>query len=228
MNYIQDGEELFVVKGKEDTVNGSQWQNTGQYWAVPLNAKGNPRPPTPSNYKTRTSSSRGTHRVFKSRAKEIKKAQLAAAKVAIKQQMNLLSSQLSSLAVGPSIPSKTGALPINEAFIRQVVAAGTPNNIVYGQKFSRGVLNMNIQSLKEYAMIRDQEGIPPAQIAAELDHLYKEKELNGALAVLKQRKQELNEVERMLAGLGMGGGKKRRHTKKHKKSHKRRHTKRNH
>ena len=208
---FQVNDELIVEKGREGMVNGRLWENTGRFWTRGTNTK------------SRTSASRGTHKVFRSRAKEIRRAELAAARAAIKQQMNLLSSQLSSLTVmgSASAAATGGPLPINEAFVRQVVAANSPNNIVYGQKLSRAVLNTNIASLKEYAMIRNREGIPPAQIAAELDNLHKTKQLNQALAALKQGVKELNELDAMMRELGVSGGKKRTHAK-------RRHTKRRH
>ncbi len=82
---FQVGDELIVEKGREGMVNGSQWTNTGKYWARGTNSK------------SRTSSARGTHKVFKSRAKEIKKAQLKQQKEKLKAEMNSMQGQLATL-----------------------------------------------------------------------------------------------------------------------------------
>jgi hypothetical protein len=81
---FQLGDELVVEKGREGMVNGSYWQDTGRYWA-----RG-------TNYKSRTSSTRGTHKVFKSRAKEIRKSQLKEQKPKLKAEINTIQGQLAA------------------------------------------------------------------------------------------------------------------------------------
>lgn len=81
---FQLGDELIVEKGREGMVNGAHWQNTGKYWA-----RG-------TNYKSRTSSTRGTHKVFKSRAKEIRKLQLKEAQPKLKAEINSIQGQLAA------------------------------------------------------------------------------------------------------------------------------------
>jgi len=83
-NAIPVNDELLVIKGKEGLVNMSQWQNTGKYWARGTNTK------------SRTTSARGTHKVFKSKAKEIRKAQLKQQKEMLKAEMNSLQGQLAA------------------------------------------------------------------------------------------------------------------------------------
>lgn len=78
-------DERFVKKGREGIVNGSQWKNTGKYWM-----KG-------TNSKSRTTSSRGTHKVFKSRANEIKKAHSKEQKEKLKAEINTLQGQLAEV-----------------------------------------------------------------------------------------------------------------------------------
>lgn len=218
------GDELIVDKTRANilgSINASQWANTGKYWARGTNSK------------SRTTAARGTHKVFKSRAKEIRRLELAAAKASAKQQLNVLGSQLNKMGLGSAsaAASATGALPINEEFIHTIMTTANPNNIVYGKKFSRLVLNSDIPLLREYVQIRMEEGKSLAQIASELTALRNSGELKGALAVLKKTKSNLIALNAMLAGLEMDGGKKRRHTKRHKthrrKSHKK-HTRRHH
>lgn len=81
---FQVGDELIVEKGREGMVNGSQWTNTKKYWARGTNSK------------SRTTATRGTHKVFKSRAKEIKKAQIKQEKERLKAEMNILQRQLAA------------------------------------------------------------------------------------------------------------------------------------
>lgn len=81
---FQVGDELIVEKGKEGMVNGSQWANTGKYWARGTNSK------------SRTTAARGTHKVFKSRAKEIRRAMLKQQKEMLKAEMNSLQAQLAA------------------------------------------------------------------------------------------------------------------------------------
>lgn len=211
---FQVGDELIVEKGKEGMVNRSQWNNTGKYWT-----RG-------SNTKSRTTERRGTHKVFKSRAKQIRRAELAAQRASVKQRVNEISAQISAMALGARGSSPNGGpLPINEEFMAEIMATENPNTIVYGKKFSRGILNSNIPILKEYAMIRASEGKTGSEIVKELTALRNTGQLIPALNALKKSKKNLNDLNAMLAGLGMEGGKKRRHTKR--RSHtKRRHTRR--
>ena len=81
---FQVDDELIVEKGREGMVNGSQWTNTGKYWARGTNSK------------SRTTATRGTHKVFKSRAKEIRRAQLKQQKEMLKAEMNSLQGQLAA------------------------------------------------------------------------------------------------------------------------------------
>jgi hypothetical protein len=83
-NFIK-GDERFVKKGREGNVNGSQWRNTKQYWARGTNSK------------SRTSSGRGTHKVFKSRANEIKKAHSKEQKEKLKEQKEKLKAEINTL-----------------------------------------------------------------------------------------------------------------------------------
>jgi hypothetical protein len=216
-NVIPVNDELLVIKGKEGLVNISQWQNTGKYWARGTNTK------------SRTTLTRGTHKVFKSRAKEIRKAHLAKERAATKQQLNTLSAQLSALSpLGSSAPYSGGPLAINEDFVQQIMRASSPNEIVYGQKFSRGVLNSNIPLFGEYVMIRSSEGKTPSEIGAELNVLHKSGKLKTALNKVRKTRKNLNDLNAMLAGLEVGGGKKRKtlHSTRRRRHTKHRHTKR--
>lgn len=71
---FQVGDELIVEKGREGMVNGRFWENTKKYWARGTNSK------------SRTTERRGTHKVFKSKQREILKAE----KAKIKNNMNEL------------------------------------------------------------------------------------------------------------------------------------------
>ena len=76
---FQVGDELIIEKGREGIVNDAQWANTGKYWARGTNSK------------SRTSATRGTHKVFKSRAKQIRRAELAAQRASVKRHINEIS-----------------------------------------------------------------------------------------------------------------------------------------
>ena len=89
---FQVGDELIVEKGKEGMVNGRYWANTGKYWARGTNAS------------SRTSASRGTHKVFKSKAPELAKAE----KVRMKGEVNALANQMLASNFGTRVQYKKG------------------------------------------------------------------------------------------------------------------------
>jgi len=89
---FQVNDELIVEKGRAGMVNGRHWANTGKYWARGTNAK------------SRTSASRGTHKVFKSRAPELAKAE----KERMKAEVNALANRMLAANFGTRVQYKMG------------------------------------------------------------------------------------------------------------------------
>jgi hypothetical protein len=89
---FQVDDELIVEKGREGMVNARYWANTGRFWARGTNAK------------SRTSSSRGTHRVFKSKAPELAKAE----KARLAAEVNALANRMLAANFGTQVQYKKG------------------------------------------------------------------------------------------------------------------------
>jgi hypothetical protein len=89
-------------------------------------------------------------------------------------------------------------------------------------------LNSNIPLFGEYVMIRSSEGKTPSEIGAELNVLHKSGKLKTALNTVRKTRKNLNDLNAMLAGLEVGGGKKRKtlHSTRRRRHTKHRHTKR--
>jgi hypothetical protein len=90
---FQIGDELIVDKTRANilgSINTSQWKNTGRYWA---------RGTEPTK---RTTMTRGTHKVFETREKEIKKAKAKAERDAHKAKVNGMQHQLASFGLIPN------------------------------------------------------------------------------------------------------------------------------
>lgn len=88
--YVND--ERIVHRDRVGAVNGRHWANTGKYWAVGTNVK------------SRTSASRGTHKVFKSRAPELAKAE----KERMKAEVNALANRMLASNFGTRVQYKMG------------------------------------------------------------------------------------------------------------------------
>ena len=88
--YIND--ERIVHRDRVGAVNGRHWANTGKYWALGTNVK------------SRTSASRGTHKVFKSRAPELAKAE----KERMKAEVNALANRMLAANFGTRVQYKMG------------------------------------------------------------------------------------------------------------------------
>lgn len=89
---FQVNDELIVEKGREGMVNGRYWANTGKYWARGTNSK------------SRTSASRGTHKVFKSKAPELAKDE----KKRMKEEVNALANRMLAANFGTRVQFKMG------------------------------------------------------------------------------------------------------------------------
>lgn len=156
--------ELLVPKGYEHTVNNKKWKNTGAYWK------------DGSNTKLRTTKGRGTHKVYKNIAPEIKQ-QLSRASAAATRNVTR---HLKNVGVNNgSASNRSKNTTINANFLTKLVR--NPENVPYGAKFSRGILNMNVEKIRKYAMRRYEEGIPVNKIASEI-----QSELNTADKAAKE------------------------------------------
>ena len=90
---FQIEDKLFVNKTRGNilgSINTSQWKNTGRYWVRGTDTT------------SRTSASRGTHMVFESREKEIKKAIAKAERDAHKAKVDDMQGQLASFGLIPN------------------------------------------------------------------------------------------------------------------------------
>jgi hypothetical protein len=88
--YVND--ERIVHRDRVGAVNGRHWANTGKYWALGTNVK------------SRTSASRGTHKVFKSRAPELAKVK----KERMKAEVNALANRMLAANFGTRVQYKMG------------------------------------------------------------------------------------------------------------------------
>jgi hypothetical protein len=136
---FQVNDELIVEKGREGMVNARYWANTGRFWARGTNTK------------SRTSASRGTHKVFKSKAPELAKAE----KGRMKGEVNALANRMLAANFGTHLQYKMGPngkmvqlrVPeyehYNNATRAALAAAGIRNRPRAGPGAAAGVPNNN-------------------------------------------------------------------------------------
>ena len=140
---FQVDDELIVEKGREGMVNARYWANTGRFWARGTNSK------------SRTSSSRGTHRVFKSKAPELAKAE----KARLAAEVNALANKMLAANFGTRVQYKKGpngkmvqlSVPeyehYNNATIAALAAAGIKGRPRAGPGAAAGAPNNNNNDL---------------------------------------------------------------------------------
>lgn len=89
---VTENGELLVRSGLEGRVNGRYWANTGRYWREGTNKR------------SRTTASRGTHKVFKSKAPELARAE----KERMKAEVNALANRMLAANFGTRVQYKMG------------------------------------------------------------------------------------------------------------------------
>jgi hypothetical protein len=157
--FIHKG-ELIVAKDQPEP-DASRWKFTGKYWA-----KGTP-------LERRTTAARGTHKVYQDLLPGMLKEQQKQETKYMKGVIGNLAGNVETLRFNNESNNNEGKgmKKIDHKFVQMVINSKSANNIPYGEKLSRGLMNSDIPNIKAYAIKRSEEGAPVNAIVQELTHM---------------------------------------------------------